>query len=59
MSKEEVLMRDVVIEGIAAIQQGKNPKLLKEELCAFANVVFEEEEEKEEKVAMIHSEVAG
>lgn len=42
MSKEEVDRRDILIEGIAAIQQGKNPKTMKAELFAYANIVEEE-----------------
>lgn len=38
MSKEEVIRRDILIEGLASIQQGKNPNLIKEELYAFANI---------------------
>ncbi len=41
MSKEEESRRELLIEGLAAIQLGKNPKLIKEELSAYANVDLE------------------
>lgn len=43
MSKEEVERRELLIEGLAAIQQGKNPKILKRELLAYANLSLDEE----------------
>ena len=38
MSGEEAVRREIIIEGIAAIQQGKNPALIRKELLAFINV---------------------
>lgn len=38
MNKEEESRRELLIEGLAAIHQGKNPKLIKEELSAYANI---------------------
>ncbi len=38
MNGEEVLRREIVTEGMLSIQQGKNPKMLKEELYAYANI---------------------
>lgn len=58
MSKEEASRRDVLIEGIAAIQQGKNPKLIKEELFAYANINLDEPEEHEEKEIIREREMA-
>ncbi|MDU6263136.1 MAG: MotA/TolQ/ExbB proton channel family protein [Anaerocolumna aminovalerica] len=59
MSKEEATRRDVLIEGIAAIQQGKNPKLIKEELYAYANLSLEEPEVYEEKEIIREREAAS
>lgn len=56
MSKEESSRREIVIEGLAAIQQGKNPKLIKAELCAFANIELDEEAREE---AYVEREVAS
>ncbi|WP_429142979.1 motility protein A [Anaerotaenia torta] len=50
MSKEEAERRDILIEGLAAIQQGKNPKLMKEELMSYANITIEEEEKEAEMI---------
>lgn len=38
LSREEVYRRELLIEGLAAILQGKNPKLIKEYLCNYANI---------------------
>ena len=38
MSRDEAERRELLIEGLAAIQQGKNPKIMKEELFAYANL---------------------
>lgn len=38
MSKEEASRREILIEGLASIQQGKNPHLIREELYAYINV---------------------
>ncbi len=48
MSKEEEARRELLIEGLAAIQQGKNPKLIKKELSAFARIELDTREENEE-----------
>ena len=45
LSEEEETRRDLLVEGLAAIQQGKNPKLIKEELFAYMNITEEEEKE--------------
>lgn len=42
LSQEEAERRELLIEGLASIQQGKNPKLMKEELCAYANISIDE-----------------
>jgi chemotaxis protein MotA len=34
-SQEEVLLRQVVIEGVLAIQAGENPRVIEEKLRAF------------------------
>lgn len=47
MSGEEESRRELLIEGLAAIQQGKNPKLIKEELSAYANINLDEIENDE------------
>ncbi len=49
MNKEEESRRELLIEGLAAIQQGKNPKLIKEELSAYANLDPDAPEEKEQE----------
>jgi len=38
-----------LIEGLAGIQQGKNPRLIREELQAFANLALDMEGEEAEK----------
>lgn len=38
MNKEEESRREILIEGIAAIHQGKNPRFIKEELTTYANI---------------------
>lgn len=38
MDGEETLRRELIIEGVASIQQGKNPTLLKGELYAYAHI---------------------
>lgn len=45
-SEEEVLLKEVVIKGILSIQDGENPRILKEKLFAFLN---KKEKEKKEK----------
>lgn len=50
MSREEVERRELLIEGLAAIQQGKNPKILKGELLAYANLSLDEEAISDERV---------
>lgn len=44
MSKEEAERRELLIEGLASIQVGKNPKIMKDELFSYANISLEEEE---------------
>ncbi len=46
MNKEEETRRELVVEGLAYIQQGKNPRILKEELQVFANISLDTEGEK-------------
>lgn len=48
INKEET-RRELLIEGLAGIQQGKNPRLIREELQAFANITLDTEGEKAEK----------
>lgn len=38
MNEEEVSRRELLIEGLVAIQQGKNPRLIKEDLVEYANI---------------------
>ncbi len=59
MSQEETERRDILIEGLAAIQQGKNPKLIKEELYSYANISLEEPEVKTEEEMIRGREVAN
>ncbi len=47
MSKEEETRRELLIEGLVSILQGKNPKMIKEELAAFANLDMNTIQEKE------------
>ncbi len=42
MSKEEAERRELLIEGLAGIQQGKNPKIMKNELLSYANLDLDE-----------------
>ncbi len=50
MSGEEESRRELLIEGLAAIQQGKNPKLIKEELSAYMNLDLDTAEEREQNI---------
>lgn len=59
MSKEEVERRDILIEGLAAIQQGKNPKLIKTELFAYANISISEAKTKSDDEFVRIREVAS
>jgi len=46
VSQEEVLMKEVMIEGILSIQAGENPRIVREKLTAFlANESTAEETE--------------
>lgn len=38
MSGEEASRREILIEGLASIQQGKNPSLIREELFSYINI---------------------
>jgi len=49
MNKEEETRRELLIEGLAGIQQGKNPRLIREELQAFANIALDPVEEEADK----------
>lgn len=44
-TEEEVLMKEVIIEGILSIQAGENPRIIKEKLEAFLSPEGEESEE--------------
>jgi len=44
VSEEEVLMKEVMIEGILSIQAGENPRIVREKLTAFLASQTEEEE---------------
>lgn len=45
MSDEECSRREFLIEGLAAIQMGKNPKMIKEQLSAYMNINIDEADE--------------
>jgi chemotaxis protein MotA len=47
MNKEEETRRELLIEGLSGIQQGKNPRLIREELQAFANISLDTDGEKD------------
>ncbi|MEY8352075.1 MotA/TolQ/ExbB proton channel family protein [Lachnospiraceae bacterium 54-53] len=49
MNKEEETRRELLIEGLADIQQGKNPRIIREELLAYANMSLDTEKEKEKE----------
>lgn len=49
MNREEETRRELLIEGLADIQQGKNPRIIKEELLAYANISLDTEREKDGK----------
>lgn len=59
LSKEEVERRDLLIEGLAAIQQGKNPKIMKDELFSYANLSLTEEETNSDEEMIRTREVAN
>lgn len=46
--EEEILCRQIVLEGIMAIQAGENPKFLQERLMAFLNESASQQEDEEE-----------
>lgn len=49
---EEILVKDVMIEGLLSIQAGENPRIIEEKLKAFLSPQMREEDEKtEEKTA--------
>lgn len=43
--EEEILCREIILEGIMAIQSGENPKFLRERLMTFLNQKLSEENE--------------
>lgn len=47
MSSEEASRRELLVEGLVAIQQGKNPTLIREELFAFINFDYKKLQENE------------
>lgn len=47
MSGEEASRKEILIEGLAAIQQGKNPNLIKEALSAYMNIDLTSNKESE------------
>ncbi|MFT4105881.1 MAG: MotA/TolQ/ExbB proton channel family protein [Lacrimispora sp.] len=49
MDKEEAFRRELLLEGLVGIQQGKNPRMIKEELSAFANINLDDEENPKKK----------
>ena len=49
MDKEEAFRRELLLEGLIGIQQGKNPSMIKEELSAFANINLDEDDENPKK----------
>ncbi len=49
MDKEEAFRRELLLEGLVGIQQGKNPRMIKEELSAFANINVDEDENPKKK----------
>jgi chemotaxis protein MotA len=49
MSEEEETRRELLIEGLAAIQQGQNPKFVREKLATYMNVDLNEKTEINEK----------
>ncbi len=59
MSREEAERRELLIEGLAAIQQGKNPKIMKEELFAYANLSLAEAEANSDEEIIRTREVAN
>ncbi|WP_455717038.1 motility protein A [Anaerosporobacter sp.] len=59
MSKDEESRRELLIEGLVGIQQGKNPNLIKEELLAFANIELDVSEKDEENNPFKVKEVAN
>lgn len=47
--EEEVLCREIILEGIMAIQAGENPKFLQERLMAFLNESASQEDPEKKK----------
>lgn len=46
MSEEEESRRELLIEGLVAIQQGRNPRLIRESLAAYMNIDLEQDDKK-------------
>ncbi len=59
MSREEAERRELLIEGLAGIQQGKNPKIMKDELFSYANLSLDEAETNSEEEVIRTREVAN
>ncbi len=51
-SEEEILLKEVMIEGILSIQAGENPRIVEEKLSAFLAGTNEEEEIEAEAMAV-------
>jgi chemotaxis protein MotA len=51
-SEEEILVKEVMIEGILSIQAGENPRIVEEKLKAFLSSDTREEFEEEEEVGI-------
>lgn len=52
LSKEEMIRRSILIEGLVAVQERKNPRFTREELASFANISLEELEAAEQEQKM-------
>jgi chemotaxis protein MotA len=59
MNGEEVMRREILIEGLADIQMGKNPKLIREELVSYMNLKQDTESMSEQQQYTIEPKKVG
>ncbi len=48
-SKEEILLKEILVEGMLSIQAGENPRIIEEKLVAFLAPKLREKSKKEKE----------
>jgi chemotaxis protein MotA len=48
-SKEEILLKEILVEGMLSIQAGENPRIIEEKLVAFLSPKLREKSKKEKE----------